>query len=60
MDIIQFLHLTGVMHAISQALIVPTVAVLLLLTAYAIYMLTSCSCSPWASCSPSLPTETST
>ena len=41
MDIIQFLHLTGVMHAISQALIVPTVVVLLLLIAYAIYTLGS-------------------
>ena len=41
MDIIQFLHLTDVMHAISQALIVPTVAVLLLLIAYAIYTLGS-------------------
>ena len=41
MDIIQFLHLTGVMHAISQALIVPTVVVLLLLIAHAICTLGS-------------------
>ena len=41
MDIIELLHLTDAMHAISQALIVPTVAVLLLLIAYAIYTLGS-------------------